>query len=443
MHLLPRVRELEERFAEELVVIGVHAGKFSAERITRNLQMACLRLGVEHPVVNDRQFRIWKSYAVRAWPTVALIDAEGRLAGVQSGEFPVEPMAEAIAGIIARDRQRGTLRPGSVATEASGREAATKQAATAGTSAGSGPLLFPTRVIAEGERMWVSDAGHGRVLELGPGPHGFRVEDEWGGFVEPQGLARLGGATFVADRRGHSVARLAPGGDVTRVAGTGVLGNYRIETHDAPATSVDLRSPWGLAPLPNGDLAIAMAGSHQLWRLERDAQGTLGEGTLSLLAGTGGEDIGDGPAPAALLAQPTGLSPLGSTLAFADSESSAVRAVDMTDDRVDTIVGTGLFDFGDRDGEGDHVLLQHAQDLAWRGSDLVVADTYNDRLKVVQPASRRCQAHPGEAGSAGALWEPMGISGGADGSMLVADTNNHRIVRVTPDGAIDSIEIEE
>ncbi len=433
MHVLPRVRELEDRFAGELVVIGVHAGKFSAERVTRNLEAACARLGVHHAVVNDRQFRIWKQYAVRAWPTVALIDAEGMLVGVQSGEFPIEPMADAIARVIERDRSRGVLRPGPDPSRASQR-------------AETGALSFPTRTLGEGDRIWVSDAGHGRVVELerkdaGGSAQTWRVAAEWKGFAEPQGLARLDGSTFVADRRGHGVFRLDDGGGgALRVAGSGRIGEGWLAPR-SPAAS-DIRSPWGLSALPDGSLAIAMAGSHQLWRLERDRFGGFDEATLVLLAGAGGEDIEDGPAADALLAQPTGVAVTGASLAFADSESSAVRVLALDEGRVRTIVGTGLFDFGDRDGRGDEVLLQHAQDLAWRGGELVVADTYNDRLKVVDAGTRECRPHPGEAGEVGSLWEPMGVSAWGDG-LLVADTNHHRLCRVTADGGLVPLEIEE
>jgi hypothetical protein len=209
-----------------------------------------------------------------------------------------------------------------------------------------------------------------------------------------------------------------------------------------PAEETDLRSPWGLAALPDGDLAIAMAGSHQLWRLSFASAGGSPGSRLALLAGAGGEDLLDGPAENSLLAQPTGISLDGASLAIADCESSAVRIHDLGASAVRTVVGTGLFAFGDRDGAGDRVLLQHAQDLAWRGEGIVVADTYNDRLKRIDPTSRRCEPYPGAAGEAGALWEPMGISADGDG-LLVADTNSHRIVHVSGEGTVTPIEIEE
>jgi hypothetical protein len=174
-----------------------------------------------------------------------------------------------------------------------------------------------------------------------------------------------------------------------------------------------------------------MAGTHQLWWLDPEV------GVLSLLAGTGAENIADGPPLSALLAQPTGLAPMSEgSLVFADSETSAIRLA--SDDAIRTLVGTDLFDFGDRDGVGDRVLLQHCEDVAPHGRALAVADTYNDRLKRVDPRNRECAPWLGEAGEAGLLREPAGVWSDGD-SLLVADTGHHRIVRVGKDGSLGEV----
>lgn len=229
----------------------------------------------------------------------------------------------------------------------------------------------------------------------------------------------------IAERRGHRVLRVGADGPEP-VAGTGRLADWRIDGGEALAR--DLRSPWGLAATPDG-LAIAMAGAHQLWLLDED-------GLLRLLAGTGGEAIEDGVAAGALLAQPTGVSAIGERLVFADSEASAVRELD--GGQVRTLVGTGLFDFGNRDGVGDEVLLQHCEDVAANGSRIAVADTYNDRLKLLDAQTRECRAWPGAAGESGALREPGGVAWSAE-RLLVADTGNHRIVTVEPDGSLREV----
>lgn len=419
MHVLPRVRELEERFADSLTGIGVHAGKYPAERETERIAEACDRLGVVHAVVNDRHFRVWRDYAVSAWPTVVVVDPEGYVALVVPGEFDPEAMSAELTLIEQRARARGTLIRGADPVEVTPQHH-------------EGPLRFPTRAVLAGGRLWVSDTGHGRVLECTWEPREKRAVllATHEGFMEPRGLAALDERVYVADRAGHAIWRLDPGGRV-RVAGTGRLGTVAIQAGRAEAA--DLRSPWGLAAA-DGRLAVTMAGTHQLWTLDpRD-------GSLSLLAGTGAEALADGRAESSALAQPTGVARLGDgSLAFADSESSAVRTV--AGGTVRTLVGTGLFDFGDRSGVGDAARLQHCEDVTLHGDVLAVADTYNDRLKLVDPATRESVPWFGDAGEQGSLREPGGVW--SDGStMLVADTGNHRVVAVEADGSLTEVRIE-
>lgn len=419
MHVLPRVRELEERFPETLTVIGVHAGKFITERVTERIAEACDRLGVVHAVVNDRQHRVWRDFAVSAWPTLVLIDPEGRIAAAAPGEVPVETLADALREIESDAEKRGTLVRGPDPTRPQ-------------LARHEGTLRFPTRAVIADGRLWVADTGHGRVLECGWDHHSgvATVLAEHTGFAEPRGIAALAGSVYVADRAEHTAWRLgARGAERMRVAGTGIIGERSIRS--GVATDIDLRSPWGLSAMADGGLAIAMAGSHQLWRLDPAS------GRLSLLAGRGAEELYDGPPREAALAQPTGLGLLGDgSLAVSDCETSAVRTVN--DEEVRTIVGTDLFKFGDRDGVGDEVLLQHCEDLAPHGDVLAVADTYNDRLKRVDPTSRASAPWPGEAGEAGSLREPGGVFSDGD-ALLVADTGHHRIVSVAEDGALQEI----
>lgn len=440
MHVLPRVAELEERFADVLVGVGVHAGKFAEERRTPNIREACKRLGVGHPVVNDRQYRIWRAYAVQAWPTVALVAPDGRIARVQAGEFDVEDMAETIAAIVEHAEGDGTLRRGPADFGVDPLVPAEP----------AGVLRYPSRIVAGEGMLYIADTGHCRVLEarldehiatvvrvFGSGRPGF--EDgpaEAARFLEPQGLALAARTLFVADRRNHAVRAVdLERGDVRTVAGTGELAAGSIA--EGPGLASSLRSPWGLASA--GDtLYVTMAGSHQLWALDL----ALADHPLRLVAGSGGEDIRDGRAHNATLAQPSGLATEDGLLFLADAESSAVRSIDAgPGGEVRTIVGTGLFDFGDRDGEGDDVLLQHDLDLAVSEGEILVVDTYNGKVKAVDPDTRRCEALPGPAGIGEDLWEPAGISAGPAG-VFVADTNHHRIVRLDPGtGALETIEI--
>ncbi len=424
-HLQPRLRELEQRFADTLTVIGVHSGKFTHERITANLAAACDRQDVAHAVVNDRRFRVWRSYGVQAWPTAALLNTQGELIGGEPGEFPLEEMVRSIEAAASEAERRGTLNHG--------RDPIAEPQPRA-----KGTLRFPGRVLVDGDRLVISDTGHGRVLdcilEHGPLAHAHgpraRVVAEHDEFEEPQGLALLGGALYVADRAGQSVWRIGEDGERQRVLGTGELADRT--SAGGPGPSVSVRSPWGLTS-HRGSLIIGMAGSHQLWQLDPASL------EAHPWAGTSDEELIDGPLDRALLAQPTGVASLGSGVAFADSESSAIRIAEEAAG-VRTIVGRGLFSFGDRDGTGRHAQLQHAEDLAVHAGALAVADTYNDRLKRIDPATRESRAWEGEAGEAGHLREPSGIS--SDGATLVvADTGNHRIVVVGEGGSLSEVEL--
>jgi streptogramin lyase len=140
----------------------------------------------------------------------------------------------------------------------------------------------------------------------------------------------------------------------------------------------------------------------------------------------------------ALLAQPMGLAAgADGRLWFVDAESSAVRSAGVAPDGdVRTTVGTGLFDFGDQDGEGDDVRLQHPQGIAAHPDGrLLVADTYNDALRWVDPATRRATTWLRD------LHEPGGVAW-ADGRAWIADTHAHRVLVADERGRVEELVVE-
>jgi hypothetical protein len=216
-------------------------------------------------------------------------------------------------------------------------------------------------------------------------------------------------------------------GQVSTLAGTGEQGHDRHP--DGPGGSVALSSPWDLA-LAGDRLFVAMAGTHQIWQLD------LRTGHISVFAGSGAENLLDGALSDAQFAQPSGLAIWHDTLYVADSEASGVRAIALQGGRVTTVVGLGLFEFGDADGTGDAVRLQHPLGLCALTDGLLLADTYNHRLKRLDPGPRAASSWAG-SGSPGyrdgaaqeaQFREPSGVSA-ADGKVFVADTNNH-VIRV-------------
>ncbi len=421
------MRDLEEKYRDTVVVIGVHSGKYRAERDTARIREAALRLGNTHPIVNDRQFRVWRSYAVNAWPTLAIVDPAGRLVGSSAGEFTAAMVSPLLDRLVERYTAQGELdrRPVHFSPDPPG--------------ASPGLLRYPGKVAVDGDRIAIADSGHHRVIVARLSADGTRATIERiagrgepgfddgpnGAFNYPQGLAFDGEMLYVADAENHAIRAVElTTGAVRTITGTGRQLRTR---YDLEAGA--LSSPWDVA-LVGRTLYIAMAGIHQLWSLD------LASGTARPHSGTMREDIADGPHRAAALAQPMGLVTDGSRLYFVDAESSAVRWADLpATGEVRTIVGTGLFDFGDRDGAGDAALLQHPQGIA-RHSDgrLLVADSYNDALKWIDPVTR--QATTWLRG----LHEPGGVACGPSHA-YVADTNAHRIV-VVPYEVPSIVELE-
>jgi DNA-binding beta-propeller fold protein YncE len=347
-----------------------------------------------------------------------------------------------------------------------------------------GVLRFPGKVLAVSRsRLFVADSGHDRILELevdwggtvaaspGAAPQARVVRQIGSGqrgaadgrlaeaqFDHPQGMA-LGRSAdggellYVADSENHTIRAVdLPSRQVTTLVGTGV--QARRSNQAGVGTSVALSSPWDVALL-DGALIIAMAGTHQLWRLD------LATLEATPWVGTGREDISDGPASRCTLAQPMGLSLAraagaaeggrvagdGGRLYFADSESSAIRFVDLagrTGPEVTTVVGRGLFEFGDQDGKGGHVRLQHPYAVAAHQGTLYVADTYNNKITRLSPDGRsETFAGTGEEGlrdgepAEACFDEPQGLAV-AGGVLFVADTNNHalRAVDLTAAGKL-------
>ena len=420
------MRELEQLYPDEIIVIGVHSGKYLAERVTSRIAEAAQRLGVHHPVLNDRQFRVWRSYAVNAWPTLVAIDAAGYVVGMHAGEFTAEMLREFLDAQIARAQEAGNL-------DRTPRSWDMDPPAMA-----PGLLRYPGKVAVDGSRIAIADSGNDRVIvaeletegmrarvtRIADGPND-RTGEEALPFRNPQGVLFAGDRLFVADAGNHLVRVIDLGsGEVSTVAGTGRQMRTRADLRAGA-----LSSPWDLA-LDGEILYVAMAGVHRLWAVN------IRTGQSWPFSGSGREDIIDGPHPDSALAQPMGLALGDGRLYFADAESSAVR-VASTDPKGDvtTLVGTGLFDFGDRDGAGDVVRLEHAQDVAaHEDGRLLVCDSYNDALKWLDPATREVTTW------VRGLHEPAGLAMGA-GRVYVADTNAHRIAVVDmATGRVDTLE---
>lgn len=426
IHIIPDLKKLEAKYPNELVVIGVHSAKFKNEKETENIRRIILRYEIEHPVYNDSEFAVWQSYGVRAWPTRVLIDPAGYIIGGVSGEGYYDEIDQTIAKVAADFRKRGELNeePLKLVLERA--------------KVGDLPLAFPGKILADAakDRLFIADSNHNRIVitkldgtfvetigtaDAGAADGGF----DKASFYRPQGLALAGDSLYVADTENHLIRRVdLKTRIVETVAGTGKQ-TREYPPKGGPARTTALSSPWDLQ-LVERSLYIAMAGPHQIWKLDLD------NNAVSIFAGSGREARLDGSLSESGFAQPSGIASIENTLYVADSESNIIRGIDIGGGTVKTLVGGDLFEFGDVDGSGDDVRLQHPLGIVAAGDKLLIADTYNHKIKELDPKRRRVVSlfgtgKPGQVdGSSPSFYEPGGITV-ANGKLYVADTNNHAI----------------
>ncbi len=415
MHALADLRYLEKKYPETLTVIGVHSPKFENERIGSQVQKAINRCHIRYPVANDPTFQLWRAYGIKAWPSVILIDPEGYVVGVLRGEGRRKQLVDLISKHLDDAEEKGVLKrsPTPVALKP---EPASM-------------LRFPGKVLATRNNLYIADSGRNRILET---YHDGKIRRVFGSaasgmldgaesaamFDNPQGMVVVGDFLYVADTGNHALRRIQlKTGEVMTLAGTGNQGRYVGESFREP-TDAELNSPWDLSYYES-NLYIAMAGQHQIWRMN------LNHLAIERYAGSGAPDLIDGPVEQATFAQPSGLAVHEERLYIVDAETSAIRELHLHQHQVNTLVGKGLFDFGDRSGVGREARLQHPLGISVdseRGA-LWIADTYNSKVKRIDMQSSEVSTFK----FAFKLNEPGGLSVYRN-KLFIANTNEHQIV---------------
>ncbi len=471
MHVLPELKQLEHAYPNELVVIGVHSAKFDGEQDSQNIREAIARYEIEHAVVNDAEMRIWNKFGARSWPTLVLIDPAGDVVWAASGERTFDDIQPLLDKGLTYYRGKGLLKP------------APRLQVLADEKLAAMPLRFPGKVLADeaGGRLFITDSNHNRIVVcsldgkmktvIGAGAIGS--DDgafDKATFHHPQGAALVGETLYVADSENHLLRKAdLANKTVTTIAGTGDPGSAWpdaggdfLQRQQAGAksrskpTETAISTPWDVLVHDNA-LFVAMAGTHQLWRMPLD------ESKIGPYAGNGREAITDGQllprvpyeSGFASFAQPSGLASDGKQMFVADSEGSIIRSVpfDAAGEAASVVGPTGgtLFDFGDKDGAAEAVRLQHPLGVAWYKGKLYVADTYNNKIKMVDVAARKCQTiagtgkagHDDGDGATATFNEPGGLAAAGD-KLLVADTDNHliRVVELAAPNRVSTLVIE-
>lgn len=411
IHMIPVLHALKAEFGDDLLVVGVTSPKFTASKQADNMTPFLRRFHIDEPVFIDADMAWWQHYGVFAWPTILLLDPQGKVIHSFVGERSVAQMAQPIGDLIAAAKKAGTLTHPKLPL-------ITRAADT-------DFLVLPTKIAVSGDKVAVSDTGHNRIdlfnpagrliAQIGSGRAGFADGNAaTAEFNRPQGLAFMGNTLFVADTdnqriRAINLATLA----VTTVAGNGTRGEGQA-TPNAPLAT-PLNSPWGLAS-NHGSLYIAMAGDHQIWQL------TPAKNTLAVFAGSGEEGLRDGERLTAQFAQSSGLAVDAHNLYVADPESSSIRQINLDTGLVITLIGKGLFDFGDKNGPAAQAKLQHPQGLAYLNGALYIADTFNNAIRKLDLGSLQVSTVLTH------LAQPNGLAVLNNHTLLIADTNQDRVV---------------
>ncbi|CAN5485628.1 thioredoxin-like domain-containing protein [soil metagenome] len=427
-HTIPILKELEARYPKELVVIGVHTPKYDSEKDRKPLEEAVRRLEMAYPVVNDSDNEIWTAYGLKAYPTIVLIDPEGGLVKMMIGERSYQQLDQQVKGVIDQFRAKGEIDEKPLVSKT--------KSATIDTE-----LRFPEKLCVDPKRklLFIADSGHNRIVVstldgklvnvIGTGKIGA-TDGSYANaeFDHPRGLAVDGDSLYVADTQNQMLRKVDLKNQiVSTISGDGHLTEILAPPDFGDAKNARLNSPWDLV-VANNRLYITMAGSHQLYVMN------FNNNHLYAFAGSGDEGLHDGPLLTADLAQPSGIAYGANKIYFTDSESNSVRSAD-TDQKsgkVKTIVGKGLFDFGDMDGTLTKAFLTHPLGVAVAGNNVYVADTLNHKVRTIDLSTKMVSTlwGSGKAGNAVGDYaqfnEPNGIALLGQ-NMYIADTNNNEI----------------
>ncbi len=445
IHIIPDLKRLEAEFPDELLVIGVHSAKFNNEKDAENISAAIRKYEIEHPVVNDNNFEIWSEYAARAWPTFVLINPRGQIVLAQSGEGVYDRTRDLIAGMIKEFDKIGEIDRRKIPLNLEKNKVKSRV------------LSFPSKIIADNKRniLYISDSNNNRIISIdesgniieviGSGTEGNKDGNfEECQFNHPHGMAldEVNNILYIADTENHLIRKIDINKrNVERIAGLGVQANWGAIGGDALRNP--LNSPWDLA-LVEDTLFIAMAGNHQIWYFTIESKKT------GVYAGNGYENIIDGNLKNSSFAQPSGIAYAYNSLYIADSEVSGIRHINRDNGKVSSLVGEGLFEFGDKDGYYPASRLQHAIGLTFNNGKIYIADTYNHKIKILDPDTKKLSTFIG-SGTKGnkdgnkndaQLNEPNGLVW-LNGILYICDTNNDLIKKYNPkDNSISSLEIK-
>jgi thiol-disulfide isomerase/thioredoxin len=272
LHILPDLARLEEKYpiTSGLVVVGVHSAKFTNEKLSDNIKNAILRYDITHPVVNDPDVKLWDHLAITCWPTLVMFGPEGQLLYSIIGEGHESELLSVVDQAMQFYRDAGRLSTNTLPV------ALLKDAMPVSR------LRFPGKVFVDSDKLFISDSGHHRILEvslpagrvvkvMGSGKPGLQDGPSSSAcFNSPQGMVTHAGHLYVADTENHAIRAIdLKTYIVSTIVGNGSQGNDK--EGGRMGTAQVISSPWDVtlgcsaeSESPNL-LFIAMSGIHQIW----------------------------------------------------------------------------------------------------------------------------------------------------------------------------------
>lgn len=421
---LDDISRLLRRHGDGLQAAALLAPRFDAERDPRSLQQLQSEHALTYPLALDADWVAWQQFGIESWPTLLLLDAEGRERQRVVGAGPVAELAELVQALVAEAPEA----PARQKPASNGKRGLMPEL----------PLSFPTAIVVGAGKLYLADTGHHRILEcdlngrilrqFGSGAYDFLDGGaSVAAFRRPQGLTLQRETLFVADTGNHALRRIdLLSGEVGTLCGHG----------DGPsqAGTASIDQPCGLQA-SSSHLYVAMAGDNRICAYN------LSSNVLETVAGSGAYAINDGNGMFAAFAQPTGLALRQDVLYVCDAAGSAIRAVYLRDQRVQTLVGQGPYDFGNIDGPRSIARLQWPRAIALDPHDplLWVADAGNDRICTLRLGGGVVTNHSLPQ----RLHNPGGIACG-DNALWIADTGAHALLRLDGrDGTLRHVPIGE
>jgi thiol-disulfide isomerase/thioredoxin len=416
---LQTIGPLAARFREGATFIAVHVPKFDCERDGAVAWDVLQGEGAALPLVNDGDWAAWQQYALSAWPTAVLVDAQGFVRERFVGDRAIESLLPALEAEVDANFLSSPGHAGAPRLDMPNAR---------------GSLVAPGGLVANASRLYIADTGNHRILEcthdgrilrrIGNGTRDF-VDGlaDVAGFNAPRGMALLQDRLYVADTGNHAIRRInMRTGEVDTLVGTGRSGEPLAGVFRMPK-DVALDRPWSLAVV-DSTLLVTLAAAHQVWAVE------LGTGLLRHVSGSGRFGDDEGTSDEASFAQPTGLAVLGDRAYTLDASSSSLREIRLADGSVRNLFGRGLFEFGLKEGGVRQALMQYPTALAAlpNGQGLWIADTGNGALRrwVVRNQALTTVTLPT------ALHRPSALAAW-QGQLWIADAGNHVVWRFDSD----------